>query len=395
VAKAKVYAIKYGIDPKTGKVVRNQIFTSWAEAEPYIKGVKGAEYKSFGSHDEANKYMNGENQEVRKPNEKLYAIKSGQDPLTKNSIAGLIVSSWAEAEPLVKGVKGAEYQGFTSRDEAERYIRGETGDPKVSIEMQPGVLYCFVDGSFNKNIPNYSYGLVCVMNEQVIHMANGMGNNPTAIEMQQIGGELLGAMTALVFAKKQGFNKVVVLHDYQGVANHALGTWKRQNAFSETYHQWMQKYMNSNKDIKVHFIKVDAHTGDDFNEIADGLAKLAVGIKPDPIFYRMLEKHTLSLGKRSRSQKYIHQLNKEHGIKSVETTRTLKTMNVIEKITLLPSPMIGHYYWKCPGCGGSFSWSKQINYKWGHPEDKAFCAACSIYYEINNIIECRGGTLDA
>lgn len=37
------------------------------------------------------------------------------------------------------------------------------------------------------------------------------------------------------------------------------------------------KLFKENPEIKVAFSKVEAHTGNDFNEIADGLAKLAVG----------------------------------------------------------------------------------------------------------------------
>lgn len=55
------------------------------------------------------------------------------------------------------------------------------------------------------------------------------------------------------------------------------------------------KLFKENPEIKVAFSKVEAHTGNDFNEIADGLAKLAVGLNPNPIFYRMLEKHKLTI----------------------------------------------------------------------------------------------------
>ncbi|MFF2532309.1 viroplasmin family protein [Brevibacillus sp. NPDC058079] len=293
-AKAKFYAIKNGVNPKTGSLVRNQICKTWAEAEPLIRGVKDAEYKSFGSWDEAQNYLKGNSVSAGKT-KKLYAIKYGQDPVTKKSIGGIILSSWAEAEPIIKGVKGAEYKSFTNRPEAEAYLQGESSSVAVNLEMQPDVLYCYVDGSFNKDIPNYSFGLCCVLNQKVIHTDNGIGKNPDAIEMQQVGGELLGAITALLYAKSHSLNKVVILHDYNGVANHATGTWKRVNDFSKTYYDWMQNFFKNNPGMTVNFMKVTAHAGNDFNEIADGLAKLAVGIKPDPIFYRMLEKHAVTI----------------------------------------------------------------------------------------------------
>lgn len=308
---AKIYAVKQGQDPKTKAVVRNCIFLTWAEAEPFIKGVAGAKYKSFANKDEANAYFYGtSNAETittkAKPSNssaktKFYAIKSGQHPTTKMSVGGIILTSWAEAQPYVSGVKGAEYKSFPNEDAANAYLQGDASSVVTSLEMQPGVLYCYVDGSFNSEIPNYSFGLCCVLDGKVVHIDNGQGNNKDAIEMQQIGGELLGAIKSLTYAKQENHHKVAILHDYMGVAKHAipvdLGGWKRSNPFSDVYFTWMQTFFTSNSVIKVNFLKVDAHTGNDFNEIADGLAKLAVGIKPEPIFRHMVEKHQVDLSK--------------------------------------------------------------------------------------------------
>ena len=43
----KVYAIQYGFDIKNNKKVENKIVNTWAECLSYVKGVKGAKYKSF------------------------------------------------------------------------------------------------------------------------------------------------------------------------------------------------------------------------------------------------------------------------------------------------------------------------------------------------------------
>lgn len=229
---------------------------------------------------------------MAKAKQKYYAIKTGMDPVTKTKVEGLILTSWEVAKNYVQGVKGAEYKSFTTEDEANAYLQGRE---QTSNVMLPDALYCYVDGSYNANIPNYAYGLVCVKDGKIVHVDKGTGNNPDAIEMHQIGGELLGAIKALIFAKTHSHNKVVILHDYMGVANHATGAWKRTNGFSVTYYNWMQKFFKENPEINVAFSKVEAHTGDDFNEIADGLAKLAVGLTPNPIFYRMIEKHNLSI----------------------------------------------------------------------------------------------------
>lgn len=228
---------------------------------------------------------------MAKVKKNFYAIKIGVDPKTKLSVENLILKSWIEVEPYVKGVS-AIYAGFATLLEAEEYLG--TKDPLLNISdglPSKDFLHCYVDGSFNSNIPNYGYGLACIKDDKVIYRSNGIGKNADAISMQQIGGELSGAINALLFARKNGFKKVAIIHDYKGVCYHATGYWKRDNSFSKDYYNWMQDFFKTNTDIEVVFYKVDAHSGYFGNELADGLAKLAVQLEPDSIYYRMINKY--------------------------------------------------------------------------------------------------------
>ncbi|PLS19169.1 ribonuclease HI [Bacillus sp. M6-12] len=228
----------------------------------------------------------------------FYAIKKGFNTQTNEVVENLILTSWAEASPLVQGINDKkhgvtpEYKGFVTKEEAEEFLGADEPFLRKSEGTYPqDCLHVYVDGSYSKDIFNYSFGLVCVQDNKVIHTDRGVGKNQEAISMQQIGGELLGSMTAMLFAKKHGFKKLVLFFDYKGVALHATGYWKRDNKFSEDYYQWMQKFFGANPDIEIIFCKVDAHTGDDFNELADGYAKLALGITPDNKFYKFAEKY--------------------------------------------------------------------------------------------------------
>ena len=42
----KVYAIQSGFDSKKNEKVENKIVNTWAECLQYVKGVKGAKYKT-------------------------------------------------------------------------------------------------------------------------------------------------------------------------------------------------------------------------------------------------------------------------------------------------------------------------------------------------------------
>lgn len=228
----------------------------------------------------------------------FYAIKYGQHPETKEEVRDVVIETWKEAERYIKGIKGAEFSGFVKREEAEAYLK--EGDPlmnKNENKYPKDCLHCYVDGSYQKDVNNYSYALVCVKNNEVIHFEGGLGNNKDAISMQQIGGELLGAIKAVLYAKKNNYNKVVIFHDYKGTCYHATGYWKRDSEFSKIYYDWMQNFFKSNPGIEVIFCKVDAHTGDDYNELADGLAKIALEIVPENKFYRLAEKHNLTISK--------------------------------------------------------------------------------------------------
>lgn len=228
--------------------------------------------------------------------QKFYAIKEAIDKVSNEVLAtDRILTSWPETDKLVTGNK-AVYQSFKTMEEAEAYL--STPDPlmhKADALYPLHALHCYVDGSFNKAIPNYSFGLTCVQNSKISHTDYGAGKNKEAIQMQQIGGELLGAMKALVYAKAHDHKEVVIFHDYKGVCYHAIGFWKRDNAFGEAYFQWMQNFFKENSDLKVIFCKVDAHTGDEFNEITDLLAKKAVGIKGTTAQLRIAEKYGIAI----------------------------------------------------------------------------------------------------
>jgi ribonuclease HI len=239
----------------------------------------------------------------------FYAVRHGRDPVSGEPVRNRILTSWEETSALVHGAPGARYAGFATEAEAREWL-GAPADstasqskddklaqgrrstkaadnrkkvkPAETVNHPADVLCCYVDGSFNEMLPNYGYGLVCVCNGEIVHSAGGAGRNGEAISMRQIAGELLGAMQGLLFALRAGYEKVVILHDYLGVANHATGAWKRTNPFSVTYYKWMQDFFAAHPSLCVSFEKVPAHSGLLYNELADVLAKRSVGMAPEP-----------------------------------------------------------------------------------------------------------------
>lgn len=55
--KYSIYAVAYGMDPSTGKLVTDMKFTTWRECLPYVNGVEGANFKGFLTDTEADTWL--------------------------------------------------------------------------------------------------------------------------------------------------------------------------------------------------------------------------------------------------------------------------------------------------------------------------------------------------
>ena len=192
---------------------------------------------------------------------KYYAVRIGTKPG--------IYRSWEECKAVVDGFSNARYKSFTTLEEAERFM-GE--DCASSSDMSA---YAFVDGSFNGVTKVYGYGgFLCYEGKE--YVLQGHGNNPALAEMRNVAGEICGSMAAIEKALELGLNEITVLYDYLGIEMWATGAWKRNKEGTVAYYD----YISSVKDkIKIHFKKVEAHTGVEGNERADRLAKQAVGLE--------------------------------------------------------------------------------------------------------------------
>jgi viroplasmin and RNaseH domain-containing protein len=56
-SKYNIYAVAYGIDPKTNEPVSNLKFTNWNDCKPYVVGIEGAKYKGFLTDEEADTWL--------------------------------------------------------------------------------------------------------------------------------------------------------------------------------------------------------------------------------------------------------------------------------------------------------------------------------------------------
>ena len=195
---------------------------------------------------------------------KYYAVKKGIKPG--------IYETWDECKKQVQGYSGAEYKSFTTLEEAQDFIE----EKKVMQKVEGKSLLAYVDGSYNIKTKEYGYGCVLLDEVGVIEQLYGKGDNEENTSMRNVAGEILGSETAIDYAIQHDYKAIYIYYDYEGIEKWANGIWKANKTGTKAYQENIKEKRNK---IDIEFIKVLAHSGDKYNEIADKLAKKAVGIK--------------------------------------------------------------------------------------------------------------------
>lgn len=100
------------------------------------------------------------------------------------------------------------------------------------------------------------------------------GNHPAFIGFRNVAGEVMAATLVIEACKRvPDLEELTLYYDYAGIECWAKGSWRANTALS-------RGYRDAVKDLpfKLSFRKVKAHTGDEYNEAADKLAKQACGL---------------------------------------------------------------------------------------------------------------------
>ena len=205
---------------------------------------------------------------------KIYAVRKGHK-------TGLF-NTWAECQKATAGYSGAEFRGFTEKEEALAFLNMETtktvsGDKSKEaagvVEVPENMVIAYVDGSFEKSIGRYAFGCVLLTPDGQEIRESGSGSDPAGVAIRNVAGEMLGAMNAVKWAQENGYPAVEIRYDYEGVEKWVTGVWRAKTPLTSKYAVQMQE---AGKKIQISFCKVAAHTGNHYNEEADQLAKSAL-----------------------------------------------------------------------------------------------------------------------
>jgi ribonuclease HI len=303
VAKKKnYYAVKNGRKPG--------IYTTWADCQQEIIGFSGAVFKGFETLEEAQEYMKnaGANGKIVIP-KKVVEEKSTStgvfgDAELDGMIDSLILNS-DQKKDKKKGSGGIEEKDQESfletngtnveqkadleaagmeaagmaadRMAADRMAAAGMAVDRMAADEMEGVdrysINAYTDGSYDALTKAFSCGVVLLTPNGRFFMNEKYSANDNNTETRNVAGELKGAELAIRYAMLNGYRRVRIYHDYEGVAAWAAGEWQAKSEVARLYVDFIGK---ASSKIEIQFQKVAAHTGNKYNEIADKLAKSAL-----------------------------------------------------------------------------------------------------------------------
>jgi len=193
---------------------------------------------------------------------KYYAVRKGKTPG--------IYTNWDDCKIQVHGFKGAIYKSFKNLKDAENFLNPKDEDAK--IDKNTAIAY--VDGSFKEKDMAYGSGVVYMTKNGIEEFYERYEDSFAC--HRNVSGEVKASELAIQKAIEDGKEKIYIYHDYQGISSWAEGEWKANNDLTKSYKAFIE---NAKKKIEIHFVKVKGHSNDKYNDLADKLAKKAVGIE--------------------------------------------------------------------------------------------------------------------
>ena len=264
---AKKVAYVVFVGRKTG------IFTSWDEVKAQVNGFPGQKQQGYTSMADA---------------EAAWAAwTSGSGAGTTDVCSAGRVNSATGTTGTVHKISAGSKTGAGSVEEALRtHELGENIDANLIFPHIDGPI-AYTDGSYNSMLERYAYGTIIFPNPQDLTdqlQISGSGEVDEYKTANNVAGEVLGAVTAMEFALEQGWKKITIFHDYNGLAYWAKampGMTRRWQAKTPIAQYYQKRYDELSQMIDVDFFWVRGHSRDHYNDIVDALAKRELGIPPE------------------------------------------------------------------------------------------------------------------
>ena len=177
-------------------------------------------------------------------------------------------TSWQNCKEFTKGKSNILFKGFDTYNDLQEWFNnkkiGHTQIDSRSIQI-------YVDGSYNNRTGKAGWGWVAVKEDKVIDFQYGECKD--AAISRQIDGELQAAIEAMSYFADED---IIIVYDYAGIALFATGDWTPRTKISVDYVNYIKNFVDLDRII---FSKIAGHSGNEWNDMADTLAKKGCGIK--------------------------------------------------------------------------------------------------------------------
>ena len=174
------------------------------------------------------------------------------------------------------GVQELKDKRFNAQIQA--YWNGKAALPSVIPDIteqtsipEPTQLRAYVDGSYVDG--KTGYGAIIVDGGDEVGRFSGIVEE--ADGTRQVAGELQATMAVLTWCLDHQVSEIGIYYDYEGIEKWASGVWRAKQALTQAYVNFLRQCP-----VKIRWSKVESHSGDYWNDIADQLAKQGAQMSP-------------------------------------------------------------------------------------------------------------------
>jgi ribonuclease HI len=150
-----------------------------------------------------------------------------------------------------------------------RHFYGKQMPKQTSVVAQPASSWeyeAYVDGSYIDG--PVGYGTLILKASKPVFEIGATVQNPTLLDMRQVGGELQAVYTAIEWCQNNHVQGISIYYDYEGIERWATGSWKANNPATQAYASFIRAC-----GVQVAWNKVKSHSGNPWNEYVDRLAR--------------------------------------------------------------------------------------------------------------------------
>lgn len=180
-----------------------------------------------------------------------------------------IFTDWPSCQAFLKGKKGVRLKKFSTLEEAQLFLNP---DEHQEESIRP---CAYIDGSYDAKTEAYSFGGVLLIDHQLYQFKKKYEKDEFS-NSRNVAGEIKGAGYLIQYAIHHGIKELDIYYDYAGIEKWYTGEWKANSLIAVKYVSFIQQIKNQ---IHLYFHKVKSHTNNLYNDMADALAKEALGLK--------------------------------------------------------------------------------------------------------------------